>query len=84
MAVKSIALNEKLLLSYQEVCSPAFVPCTVRHAQNMVARGLMPAPVRVGGKVMFRRQEVLDWIEAGCPPVSKPANSPTNGNNIRA
>jgi predicted DNA-binding transcriptional regulator AlpA len=31
----------------------------------------IPAPVRIKGTVRWRRQELLDWIEAGCPPQSK-------------
>jgi predicted DNA-binding transcriptional regulator AlpA len=27
----------------------------------------MPAPVRLGGLVRWRRQELLDWLAAGCP-----------------
>lgn len=29
--------------------------------------GAMPNPVRIGGAVRFRRDEILDWIEQGCP-----------------
>jgi len=31
--------------------------------------GRMPAPVRIGGAVRFRRQEILEWIGNGCPRV---------------
>ena len=38
--------------------------------------GQAPPPVKIGGTaVRYRRAELLDWIEAGCPP--RPgANSP--------
>jgi excisionase family DNA binding protein len=29
----------------------------------------MPASVRIGNAVRFRRSEILAWIEAGCPRV---------------
>jgi len=31
------------------------------------AAGRVPDPVRIGGCVGWRRQELLDWIAAGCP-----------------
>jgi predicted DNA-binding transcriptional regulator AlpA len=31
------------------------------------AAGLLPSPVRIGAIVRWRRSEVLEWIEAGCP-----------------
>jgi excisionase family DNA binding protein len=31
--------------------------------------GVMPAPVRIGAAVRFRRDEILDWIAEGCPRV---------------
>lgn len=32
------------------------------------AAGRVPAPVRIGGCVAWRRAELLSWINAGCPP----------------
>jgi predicted DNA-binding transcriptional regulator AlpA len=29
--------------------------------------GLLPRPVRLGRAVRWRRDEILAWIEAGCP-----------------
>lgn len=29
--------------------------------------GRIPAPIRLGGAVRWRRQELIDWIAAGCP-----------------
>jgi predicted DNA-binding transcriptional regulator AlpA len=37
---------------------------TVRRYRSM---GKLPAPLKVGGAVRWRRQEILDWIAAGCP-----------------
>ena len=33
----------------------------------LAASGRTPAAVRLGRCVRYRRQEVLDWIRAGCP-----------------
>ncbi len=31
------------------------------------AAGRLPAPVYVGGSRRWRRQEIEDWVRAGCP-----------------
>ncbi len=31
-------------------------------------KGLLPAPVRIGGTLMWPRKELQDWIKADCPP----------------
>ena len=36
--------------------------------------GRMPAPVRIGNAVRFRRAEIVDWLEAGCPRVNARAD----------
>jgi prophage regulatory protein len=36
-----------------------------------VSSGRAPAPVRLGGAVRWRRSELAEWIQAGCPRVRK-------------
>jgi len=36
--------------------------------RRLHAAGKVPEPVRLGGCVRWRRREILDWIEEGCPP----------------
>lgn len=31
--------------------------------------GIAPAPIKIGGVVRYRRDEIMAWIEAGCPRV---------------
>ena len=38
------------------------------HWLTMHAGGLVPVPVRLGRRVLWRRAELERWIEAGCPP----------------
>lgn len=33
-----------------------------------LSTGKVPLPVRIGGITRWRRQEITQWIEAGCPP----------------
>jgi predicted DNA-binding transcriptional regulator AlpA len=41
---------------------------SIRSVRRAEAAGLLPCPVRVGGSVRWRREEILRWVEAGCPP----------------
>lgn len=40
---------------------------SVRSVWRDNAAGRLPRPVRIGGAVRWRRAEILDWVEAGCP-----------------
>ena len=33
--------------------------------------GRVPEPVKIGGSVRWRREELKAWVDAGCPPVDK-------------
>ena len=37
------------------------------HWQRLRAAGKLPSSVRLGRKVLWRRAEVIAWIDAGCP-----------------
>jgi excisionase family DNA binding protein len=41
--------------------------CSPRHVYRLADAGRMPAPVRLGALVRWRRSELLDWLAAGCP-----------------
>ena len=30
--------------------------------------GRVPEPIRLGGKTLWRRADICQWVEAGCPP----------------
>ncbi len=32
-----------------------------------LALGLIPRPVKIGGALRWRREELLHWIDTGCP-----------------
>lgn len=43
--------------------------CSTRHVYRLADAGRMPHPFKLGALVRWRRTEVLNWIEAGCPSV---------------
>jgi excisionase family DNA binding protein len=47
----------------------ALLGCSPRHVYRLSDAGRMPAPVKIGALVRWRRQSVEDWIAAGCMPV---------------
>jgi predicted DNA-binding transcriptional regulator AlpA len=55
---------------------PLLIPDTVAaalagvsrsHWQRLRVQGRLPASVKLGRKVLWRRAEVVSWIDAGCP-----------------
>ncbi len=46
----------------------ALLGCSPRHVYRLSDAGQMPAPVRLGALVRWRRQVIEDWISAGCKP----------------
>jgi len=41
--------------------------CGVRTVRTLDAAGKLPAPLRLGGRVVWRRVEIKAWVAAGCP-----------------
>ena len=71
-----------------EICGVA--PATIR---RMTDSGAMPLPVRLGRAVRYRRDDIMDWIDDGCPDLSKlgrrpnidlpPSSTPVNRNRLQ-
>ena len=51
--------------------SAAMAGVAKRSWWRYVSSGKAPAPVRLGGAVRWRRSELAEWIQAGCPRVRK-------------
>lgn len=43
--------------------------CSTRHVYRLSDAGKMPLPVKLGTLVRWRRDELTEWIDAGCPSV---------------
>ena len=60
------ATIEPLLLDAREAAGLCGVGRT--HWLTMSAEGLVPMPLHLGRRVLWRRAELERWVEAGCPP----------------
>ncbi|RCS41247.1 DNA-binding protein [Bremerella cremea] len=58
-------MSERLLLSQTELAR--LLELSSRTISRMNASRKIPQPVRVGRSVRWRRDEVEQWIAAGCP-----------------
>jgi len=41
------------------------------HFFKLASSGRLPLPVRLGRAVRWRRDELVEWLEAGCPTLDK-------------
>jgi len=60
------------LLTTNEVAR--LLGCGARSVWRWSRSGRMPAPVRIGNTVRYRRREIEDWIANGCPRVDGRVN----------
>lgn len=58
-----------VLLDVIEVAK--LMTCSTRHVRRLTDRGAMPAPVRIGALVRWRRTDIEEWIADDCPNLSK-------------
>lgn len=45
--------------------------CSTRHVYRLAETGRMPAPVKLGALVRWRRTELQAWLDGGCKPVRR-------------
>ena len=63
--------QEKELLNVGEVAG--MLNICARSVYRMADGGKMPRPVKLGSRVLWRRRELQNWIDAGCLPLRKGA-----------
>jgi len=49
----------------------ALLDCSQRHIYRLADAGRMPSPIKLGALIRWRRAELQDWLDAGCPSCSK-------------
>jgi len=59
--------STQILLSVGAVAQ--LLGCSGRHVYRLSDAGRMPRPIKLGQLVRWRRGELLDWINDGCPSV---------------
>ena len=40
-----------------------------RSIDRLVSCGKFPPPVRLGGRILWDRQRLIEWVKAGCPRI---------------
>lgn len=60
------------LFSVDQVAS--LLNCSSRHVYRLSDAGKMPAPLRLGSLVRWRKTEIESWIENGCRAVRTVSN----------
>ena len=60
-----IAATLPLLISVESVAD--LLGISPRSVWRRLSSGEMIEPIKIGKSVRWRRQEVIDWVEAGCP-----------------
>jgi hypothetical protein len=64
-----VATEEPLLIP--DTAAAALANVSRAHWHRLRAAGKIgPAAVRLGRKVLYRRLEIVAWIEAGCPDLA--------------
>ncbi len=57
--------DRPLLLPVEEVSRLTHL--APRTVWRYASAGRMPAPIRVGNRKLWRRQDLEEWVERGCP-----------------
>jgi excisionase family DNA binding protein len=65
---------EAALLDVQAVAR--LLDCSSRHICRLADAGRMPAPIRLGALVRWRRADLDSWLANGCPSVRKTRRQP--------
>ena len=57
---------DKLLLTVTDLCRLLSISRSGFFTQRALGR-IPLQPVRIGSKLLYRQQEVVDWVRQGCP-----------------
>ncbi len=68
MSLEIGPVSEPLLITVDEFAD--LMQLSVRTIWRLCSSGQVPKPVRIGGTVRWRHEEVRKWIADGCPKTS--------------
>lgn len=71
---RSTNFGVPLLISASELA--AILKCSTRTIWRMDSAGRLPPPIRFGGQVRWRYQDIVHWIDQNCPPNTASTNNP--------
>jgi predicted DNA-binding transcriptional regulator AlpA len=57
---------EPMLVSASDLT--VLLKLSLRTIRSMDRAGRLPKPIRLGGSIRWRRDEICSWIDSGCPP----------------
>ncbi len=57
--------EESILLSSGRAAE--LIGCSVQALRNWHLYGRVPVPIVIGNRLYWKRSEILQWIETGCP-----------------
>lgn len=60
---------EPLLIDVEEVAR--LCTCSTRHVRRLADGGKMPAPLKLGALLRFRRADIEAWLADGCRPIRR-------------
>ena len=58
---------ERLLIPAEKVAE--LLGISKRTLWRLLSAGRLPEPIRLGSVVRWKRDELQEWIEEGCPPL---------------
>ncbi len=62
--------DKPLLISVVQVAK--LVGVSTRTIWRLVSEGKFLAPIRIGGRTLWIREEVIRWVSQRCPPPNPP------------
>jgi predicted DNA-binding transcriptional regulator AlpA len=62
--MKTTQMEEKLWTAKQVA---AFLKVSTRQVHRLTVDALMPACIRLGGNIRWRKEEIIAWLDAGAP-----------------
>jgi len=65
MTASVVAADSPTLLDVRRVAN--LLGCSTRHVWTLRDAGKMPAPVKLGALIRWRRADLDQWIDAGLP-----------------
>jgi excisionase family DNA binding protein len=65
----SVSVDSPTLLNVKRVAN--LLGCSQRHVWTLRDAGKMPTPIKLGALIRWRRDDLDQWVKAGCPDCRK-------------